>query len=99
MSKYIIDIEDEPVNGLYKAKNFRTLVFDAEGLRRLKRVENADVGTYYYVNEHFTVSQGIDTDSEEDAIRKEIGNYFKSFSTAFDACEKLSDFLDRERGN
>lgn len=42
MSKYIIEIEDEPVNGLYKAKTFRTLVFDAEGLKRLEKVEEED---------------------------------------------------------
>lgn len=34
--RYAIDIEDEPVNGLYKAKNFNTLVFDQEGLNRLE---------------------------------------------------------------
>lgn len=34
--KYVIDIEDKPVDGLYKAKNFNTLVFDQEGLNRLE---------------------------------------------------------------
>ena len=36
--KYIIDIEDQPVDGLYKAKNFKTLVFDEYGLSRLEQV-------------------------------------------------------------
>ena len=35
--KYIIEIEDEPKGGLYKAKNFNTLVFDRNGLDKLKR--------------------------------------------------------------
>lgn len=43
MSKYIIEIEDEPFlresgSPLYKAKNFNSLVFDETGLRRLKKI-------------------------------------------------------------
>jgi phosphorylcholine metabolism protein LicD len=37
--KYIIDIEDQAVNGLYKAKNFKTLVFDGYGLDRLEKYD------------------------------------------------------------
>ena len=36
--KYIIDIEDTPKDGLYKATNFKTLVFDEYGLSRLEKV-------------------------------------------------------------
>lgn len=45
MSKYIIEIEDTPFtspgseNELYKATNFRSLVFDEEGLKKLERYE------------------------------------------------------------
>ena len=39
--KYIIDIEDQAVNGLYKAKNFKTLVFDGYGLDRLEKYDDA----------------------------------------------------------
>ena len=39
--KYIIDIEDQAVNGLYKAKNFKTLVFDDYGLDRLEKYDDA----------------------------------------------------------
>lgn len=39
--KYIIEIEDEPINGLYKAKNFKTLVFDEYGLKQMEKVEEA----------------------------------------------------------
>lgn len=34
--KYIIEIEDTPFEGLYKAKGFNTLVFNEEGLKKLK---------------------------------------------------------------
>lgn len=49
--KYIIDIEDSPVNGLYKAKNFKTLVFDELGLGKLVKydsemIENAIEDAY-----------------------------------------------------
>ena len=45
MSKYIIEIEDEPFNrqlclngeeALYRAKGFKSLVFDKNGLEKLK---------------------------------------------------------------
>ena len=36
--KYIIDIEDTPKDGLYKATNFKTLVFDEYGLSRLEKM-------------------------------------------------------------
>lgn len=50
MGKYIIEIEDRGSvalsNGhpfqLYKAKQFKTLVFDAEGLSRLEKVESKE---------------------------------------------------------
>lgn len=34
--KYIIEIEDTPFDGLYKAKGFNTLVFNEKGLKKLK---------------------------------------------------------------
>ena len=34
--KYIIEIEDTPFEGLYKAKGFNTLVFNEKGLKKLK---------------------------------------------------------------
>ena len=106
MSKYIIEIEDKPVGGLYKAKAFRTLVFDEEGLRRLEKLEKLekhdkhdkhDVETYFYVNDHFTVGQAVDTGSEDDMIRKELGNYFKSFGTALEMCARFCDCFEWRR--
>ena len=47
--KYIIDIEDTPVDGLYRAKAFKTLVFDQYGLDRLERVpEESDNAESYF---------------------------------------------------
>lgn len=52
MSKYIIEIEDEPyTNGmdgpkLYRVKNFSSLVFDAFGLSRLKKLEEGPEEAY-----------------------------------------------------
>lgn len=42
--KYIIEIEDKPINGtdLYKAKAFNTLVFDTYGLLQLETLKEYD---------------------------------------------------------
>lgn len=44
--KYIIEIEDEPFErgskSLYKTNGFNSLVFDAEGLRRLKPYDESE---------------------------------------------------------
>lgn len=42
--KYIIEIEDKPINGtdLYKAKEFKTLVFDRYGLNHLEALREYD---------------------------------------------------------
>lgn len=78
MSKYIIEIEDWPVNGLYKAKGFKTLVFDEEGLRRLEKVEDETQCSYYYISDQMTVCMAKGTDSEVDKARIAAGNYFHS---------------------
>ena len=92
MSKYIIEIEDIPVGGLYKAKAFRTLVFDYEGLSRLEKVKE-DKG-YYYINEHFVVCRTIDTGAQEDLTRKEVGNYFQRFEDAHKRKDQILQFLN-----
>lgn len=52
MSKYIIEIFDEPyTNGmdgpkLYRAKNFSSLVFDSFGLSRLKKLDTTQEEAY-----------------------------------------------------
>lgn len=79
MAKYIIDIEDEPVNGLYKAKNFNTLMFDEEGLERLVR---ADI-KYWYLDENWEIQCGeffVLDEKMHEPIR--YGNYFFSKNQA-----------------
>lgn len=39
--KYIIEVEDECTEGLYRAKGFKTLVFDDAGLKKLEPVSDA----------------------------------------------------------
>lgn len=96
MAKYIIDIEDEPVNGLYRASKFRALVFDREGLNRLELFE--EDGTYYYVTDQFMVERAIDVGSDDDYKRVEIGNYFRTYHDAKKASEKISELLAWNRG-
>lgn len=41
--KYLIEIEDEPIaEGLWKAKNFKSLVFDEYGLSMLQKLDIED---------------------------------------------------------
>lgn len=95
MSKYIIDIEDKPVGGLYKAKGFRTLVFDAEGLSRLEKIEDdREDKTYYYITEEFQIRDAWDTGKDVDLMRKEVGNYFHSFDLASATKDRMLGYLN-----
>lgn len=95
MSKYIIDIADEPVGGLYKAKAFNTLVFDAEGLNRLEKVEDdGEAKTYFYITDRFEIKCIPYFGTEEDRVRKEIGNYFKSFEAALKTKQRILIFMN-----
>ena len=42
MSKYIIEVDDNAVDGLFKAKGFNTLVFDQNGLDKLQKYEEPE---------------------------------------------------------
>ena len=70
--KYIIELEDEPVGkGLYRAKGFASLVFDQNGLNKLKeykeqvkvgdkiRLSNGNVFTAFCVEDN--VVEGFDS--------------------------------------
>ena len=96
MAKYIIEIEDWPVNGLYKAKNFRTLVFDEEGLKKLERVKDETHPSYYYISDQLKVCMAVDDDNEEAMMRKETGNYFYSEETAKQVKNRILELLGRE---
>lgn len=96
MAKYIIEIEDEPVNGLYKAKNFNTLVFDAEGLKRLDRYQEPEI--YYYITDRAEIKIALDTASPEDLKRLEVGNYFYTFEDAYQMKVKIHFLVGRNNG-
>lgn len=101
MARYIIDIEDDAKDGLYKAKNFNTLVFDKEGLDRLEPYEElekpeekkpwrADAGgRYYIIDTTWKVSLFRDTQTPLDDDRYTIGNYYKTYEEAEEAAERL----------
>ena len=94
MSKYIIEIEDKPVGGLYKAKGFRTLVFDAEGLSRLEKIEDdREDKTYYYITEEFHIRDAWDTGKDVDLMHKEVGNYFQTFEEAWSTKERILEYM------
>ena len=89
MAKYIIEIEDEPVNGLYKAKAFNTLVFDQNGLDRLKRYDEppkrwrAKRGEgYYHLDMRGYVHKKTDWMEDVDEWNYVSGNYFKNADEA-----------------
>lgn len=92
MGKYIIEIEDEPVNGLYKAKAFNTLVFDREGLNRLRPYK--DDKTYYYIKEDLTVGSSPSVETDEDLMRREVGNYFLTYDAAYQAIRRIFNLDD-----
>lgn len=93
MAKYIIEIEDKPKNGLYKAKRFRTLVFDEEGLSRLEKVKERKSGLYFYVTDNFEVRDDIDRGTEADLMRKEVGNYYETYEKADHVRNRMLEFL------
>jgi len=90
MSKYIIEIEDTPFMtpftdlGLYKAKNFKTLVFDEEGLKKLELYEappfdsegrvmkaRGNISLYGYVGKKLIkLGELFDSDCEVFAVQK-----------------------------
>ena len=103
MSKYIIEIEDDPINDagtMWKAKNFNSLVFDEIGLSKLEEYEEPapkweekpfpqQDSFYYYIEPDGSIS-GVHwggTYEEESALA--IGNCFKTQEEAELAVERL----------
>lgn len=97
MAKYIIEIEDEPVNGLYIAKGFRTLVFDEAGLNRLVKVSERKGNTYYYITDKLNVMDKFDMETFEDNIRFDVGNYFLEREAAMRAKTMIQAYLKNEQ--
>lgn len=101
MSKYIIEVEDDAVDGLFKAKGFNTLVFDQNGLDKLQKYEEPieeveeeqpwpQCGDTYY----FMYGSGLinctsynNTTGSDDYVA--IGNFFRTREEAEFALERL----------
>ena len=97
MSKYIIEIEDEPVNGLYRAKNFNTLVFDRQGLGRLEKIDNK---RFWYLDADWNIQCGEFRDLDK-RLRNpgQYNNYFFSERQAERFkwfCESGASWIRRE---
>lgn len=102
MSKYIIEVDDNAVDGLFKVKGFNTLVFDQDGLDRLQKyeevVEDAKKGLpfpqlgdqYWYICSNGVVSSSIYDGLTVDQGRMLFGNCFPTEEETKFAAEKLN---------
>lgn len=101
MSKYIIEVEDNAVDGLFKAKGFNTLVFDQNGLDKLQKYEEPEqeakdeqawpqFGDEYYTLCGDTVINRYSWDNDMwDKDRASIGNCFRTKEEAEFVLERL----------
>ena len=100
MSKYIIEIEDEPFvrlsalfgeEGLYRAKGFNSLVFDQFGLDKLTPIDKA-------LNEHY--QRGLEEGKKQAKVQAHLdvchdidrvahGNYQKGLDDAWEMAKYL----------
>lgn len=81
--KYVIELEDEPVNGLYKAKGFNTLVFDKNGLKKLISADDS-----------LTHSRGMGyalglKEGRQSLTESSLGSYNKALNDAWDLARKV----------
>ena len=77
--KYIIELKDTPFNGLYKAKGFNTLVFDENGLKKLKTAQ--EEFTKYY-------ALGL-KEGRRSLTESSLGSYNKALNDAWDLAKKV----------
>jgi len=109
--KYIIDIEDQPVGGLYRAKNFKTLVFDGYGLDRLEKYDEVLIGNTVReayregMNRAWDTARKIACFTENGGLScEEMGKIFHNDcapeilfdNTAEEATEKILSFEENE---
>lgn len=95
-TKYIIEIADEPVNGRYSVKGFTSFAFTEESLKKLKKLnERGDDKWYCYVTDNFEICYELDSGSETDFMRKEVGNYYLSREKAEHVRDRMLEFLGR----
>ena len=87
MSKYIIEVDDNVVDGLFKAKGFNTLVFDQNGLDKLQKYEELEPtreekslpkngDDYYYIESSGSISCSTWSGDCWDKSRARTGNCF-----------------------
>lgn len=102
MGKYIIEIEDENIDGeFYKAKGFIGLIFDKEGLNKLEKYEEpkeekvsgrwkpAINEDYWYLSGAGDAHCTDNCNYAVDKLRFAIGNYFKNKKEAEFEIERL----------
>ena len=101
--KYIIDIEDKPVEGLYRAKEFKTLVFDEFGLSKLEKYEEQKADSGYAQGMHdawqaarkiacFVDDGGINTEDLAGVFGSGMACDIMRDYTAAEAIEKIREF-------
>ena len=49
---------------------------------------------YYYITEDFEIYVAIDTDTEIDRMRREVGNYFLTYEKAEHVGKRMLEFLN-----
>jgi len=81
--KYFIELEDEPVNGLYKAKGFNTLVFDKNGLNKL--VSADDSLTH---SRRMGYALGL-KEGRQSLTESSLGSYNKGLNDAWELAKKV----------
>lgn len=95
--KYIIDIEDKPCNepfseSIWRAKNFRTLVFDKVGLSKLTPLDDSGaLGDVIKMEREQAYREGFENGEEEgyDKAHAEcVAKNTRSYNDGFDAGEE-----------
>lgn len=114
--KYIIEIEEQPLDvmdgctqvhpTLYRAKGFKTLVFDEVGLKKLKPCEGEREQDYQQgLNDAWACARKItclkkDGGIPGDELVKVFGNYIASdivkYFSASEAMEKIKDYEEEQ---
>jgi hypothetical protein len=109
MSKYIIEVDDNAVGGLFKVKGFNALVFDKNGLDRLQKYEEPveevkeerswpQVGDEYYsVNSSGSVATYSWDNDNLDCRSRDIGNVFRTEGEARFALERLKVLAEMKK--
>ena len=86
MPKYVIELEETEIAGLYKAKGFNTLFFDEYGIEHLEpykeKEEEEPLKTYYYIDDSGAICSTVNAGMAMDVTRLEIGNYFDTYAAA-----------------